>query len=96
MADAAHVGYFEDLKTMPEEGPFVLCEGPVGGRRPRIEQVRGPDGVGCPIMLHDDMYRFMKENHIPRDHEGACKLNTLYVQGAFVWDEFFLLPKEAK
>lgn len=91
---ARYVDYWEDLEAMPEEGPFIVCGGPVGAQVDRIEQVRGPDGVGCPIALHMEIYSFMEKHNIPRSYKGASKLNELYHQGRFRWDGIQLRIKE--
>lgn len=91
---ARHVGYWEDLKEMPEEGPFVVCGGPVGASVPRIEHARGPEGVGSPVMLDMSVYKFMERHKIPRGYAGASKLNELYRQGCFRWEGLALLPVE--
>ena len=88
------IGYWDNLKEMPKEGPFVLCNGPVGASVPRIEQVRGEDGVGCPIGLDMEMYEYIKTHNIPRGYEGACQLNERYFAGEFEWRGAFLCPKK--
>ena len=90
---ARYVGYWEDLRGMPEQGPFVVVGGPGGANVPHIEHVRGPEGAGFPVCLTPEMYRYREENDIPRGHAGASKLNELYEQGAFVWDGYAIKPK---
>lgn len=89
---ARTVDYWADLTETPNEGPFILCGGPVGAEVGRIEHARGPEGVGCPVTLRPVMYRYMEDNGISRGYRGACRLNELYRKGAFVWDGVGLVP----
>ena len=89
---AKRIGYWDDLKGTPDEGPFIVCGGPVGANVPRIEHARGPEGIGCPVVLEPEMYAYIERNGIPRGHEGACRLNELYRAGAFVWSDLCLRP----
>jgi hypothetical protein len=92
---AKRVGYWDDLNGMPEQGPFIVCGGPVGANVPRIEQVRGPDGVGCPVCVDMKVYDYMKANDIPRGFTGASRLNELYHEGKLVWDGNKVVPARA-
>lgn len=93
---AARVSYWADLEEMPPQGPFIICGGPVGAEVGRIEQVRSPEGRGCPVVLHPKMRAFMKKNNISRGYAGACKLNELYHKGVFEWDDnYSIIPKES-
>ena len=89
------VGYWTDLKEMPEDGPFIVCGGPVGASVPRVEHARGPSGIGCPVTFDFRMYKYIEENDLPnRGHECADKLNALYHSGEFEWEGNNLVPKE--
>ena len=92
------VRYFEDLAKPPEEGPFVVGLSVMTNSYPRIEQMRGPEGIGCPVLPHPSIRDFMEKHGIPtgrnHTHESASKLNELYKAGAFEWDGCLLVPKE--
>lgn len=90
---AKRIDYWTDLEEMPEEGPFVVCGGPIGASTPRIEQAPGPSGRGCPVALHKAMRSYMEEHKIPRGLAGASLLNEHYREGRFQWDGVSLVPK---
>lgn len=87
-AQAKIVGYWDDLKEIPKEGPFVVCS--MRG----IVHVRGQGGIGCPVTMSTPMYRYIEAHNIPRGYEGACRLNQLYEAGEFEWCRDKLYPKE--
>ena len=88
---AKRIGYMDDLSEMPEEGPFVVCDAPVG-YTDWIEQATGPDGVGCPVTLDHSVYAYMKAHDIPCGYEGACRLNEAFARGELAYDVQTIIP----
>lgn len=74
---ARFVDYWENLKAMPEEGPFVACGGPVG--------VRSPLGIGCPVVVHPSTRDFAERHKYGRGHACASALNDAFKRGELVW-----------
>lgn len=97
MAKAAVIDFWTNPESLPPEGPFVLCGGPVGAEVGRIEYFQHPRHATQ--LLPGEIYHYMKAFGIPRGYRGACRLNYLWRRGGILErdaDQHMWLTEDAR